>query len=133
MKINHGTVIMITLYLDDLLLSGSSLKEVLWLNGKLSKLFEMEDCRETHICMGIEIFRNRKRKTLELSRENYIEKILARFGMSESKYFSTPMEHQIASSALNDYPVDETLYRQAVESLMYLVIGTRPDISFFIG
>lgn len=43
------------------------------------------------------------------------------------------MDQQIENSNLVDSPVNKKLYRQAVGSLMYLMIGRRPDLCFVRG
>ena len=60
--------------------------------------------------------------------------LLERFSMKDSKPVHTPMDRSYQESQDEpSKPVDSTLYRQAVGSLMYLMIGSRPDIAFAIG
>ncbi len=68
-----------------------------------------------------------------MSRSRYAEKMLERFGMSNSKPVVSPMEAQIEPSYLEGELFDITLCRQAIGCLMYLAVGTRPDISFTVG
>lgn len=122
--------LLITLYVDDLLVAGSSEEEVIYIKGELGKHFEMKDCGESRLCLGLEITRDRKNRTLMISQSRYITKILERFEMSQCKPASTPMSDQISADMLKTDKMDATRYRQAIGSLMYLMVGTRPDIAF---
>ncbi len=129
----NGRKAMISLYVDDLLLASSDLKFLFWLKAEFNKRFKMEDCGEASICLGLEIRRDRPKKLLHLSQQRYAEKILHRFGMEDSKPVVTPMEGQLLQSDIEGEPFDSSKYRKAVGSLMYLAVGTRPDISFAIS
>jgi hypothetical protein len=63
-----------------------------------------------------------------LGQGKYVINILQKLGMMDCKSMDTPMTTDIRK--VKDYdsdPVDSSLYRQLVGSLMYLV-NTRPDI-----
>ena len=51
--------------------------------------------------------------------------------MTECKPVATPLDPsiQLKSADKDTSPVDQTLFRQMIGSLMYLMIGTRPDIA----
>lgn len=132
-KRSKDGVLLISLYVDDLLIGGTHLEDVVWLKGEMCKRFEMKDCGEAQVCLGLEISRQRAEKVLNLGQSRYAEKVLARFGMANCKPVSTPMDVQVDSSMLNTDECDPTLYRQAIGSLMYLMIGSRPDIAFAVG
>ena len=53
--------------------------------GWLQKQFDMKDLGEANYILGIKLPRDRKNKVLELSQALYIDKILARFSMENSK------------------------------------------------
>lgn len=60
--------------------------------------------------------------------------MLETFGISNSKPVSTLMEKMRATTNKNK-KIDEKyfLYRQVVGSLMYLMVGSRPDLAFSVG
>ena len=85
----------------------------------------------------MEISRDRKRGKLCLTQKQYLKKVLQRFGMNEdSKPVSTPLASHLKLSSLLSLKTDEERaymakvpYANAVGSLMYAMVCTRPDIS----
>ena len=128
----------IALYVDDLLLAGSNLNATLWMKGELNKRFEMKDLGEAQVCIGLEIRRNRVSGELWLGQLKYAASVLDRFNMSSSNPSLTPMEQHrtsigITSMAVaHDSPTNAP-YRQAIGCLMFLMVGTRPDLAYAIG
>ena len=49
--------------------------------------------------------------------------------MTECKPVATPLDPSIQLKIADASPVDQTLFQQIIGSLMYLMIGTRPDIA----
>ena len=100
----------------------------------------MKDLGELHYCLGIRIRRNREERSIALSQTNYIDNVLTRFGMMDCKSVATPMDPglRLTKSTKEEAP-EETMqmkavpYLEAVGSLMYIMLGTRPDISFAVG
>ena len=90
--------------------------------------------------LGIEVTRNRKEHTIALSQRSYLESITHRFGFNELKPVSSPMEPHIkltnaqSPSTGAEYAAMQHIpYREAVSSLMYAALGTRPNISYTIS
>jgi hypothetical protein len=69
----------LVLYVDDILLIGNDMKE--YLNNN----FSMKDMREDAYVLGIKIYRDRSRSLLALSQSTYLDKVLKRFRMENSK------------------------------------------------
>ena len=126
--------VLVILYVDDLLIAGSSRSALDTLKMKFCKKFQMKDLGKVNEFLGITISRNRTEKVLQISQEAYIEKILTRFNMQHAKGICTPMETYPTKnltdidSASSQYP-----YREAVGSIMYLMVCTRPDIAYAIS
>ena len=125
---------MIALYVDDLLTSRNSKSDIAIIKKEQSARFEMKNLGPEHVILGIKIRRDRPNRKLFITQSEYTKEILGRFGMSDSKYVATPMDRsyselvQPKSAPANDVP-----YRQVFGSLMYLMIGSEPDLAFVIG
>lgn len=125
-----GRVMIVSLYVDDLLIAGNSPQLAIEVKNALCARFEMEDCGEAKLRLGIEISRSRSARTLKIGEKNYISKILSRFKMEDCKSAPTPISNQIDEKVLKTEFFNSTTYRQAIGSLMYLMKCTRPDIAF---
>jgi hypothetical protein len=100
----------------------------------------MKDLGATKQILGMEIHRDKKNGKLWLSQQKYVEKILMRFGMNNVKPIQIPLaSHFKLSSSLcpsNDEEKDymsRVPYANAVGSLMYAMVSTRPNISHAVG
>ena len=83
---------------------------------------------------------DRKKKTLTLSQQAYIEKVLERFAMQNAKPVSTPFaSHFRLSKDVCPKTQDEIdhmskiPYASAIGSFMYAMVQTRPDIAHAVG
>lgn len=84
--------LIVTIYVDDLLMCGPHKDEIKDLKGKLSGQFEMTDCGPCKHYLGMQITRNRAMRTVTLSQETYLVGVLKDFGLQEAKAVTTPME-----------------------------------------
>jgi hypothetical protein len=125
----------IALYVDDLLLLTETIGEMNKLKSELGKSFEMTDCGEVHHFLGIKICRDREQRLVSIDQEHFIDQILKRFSLSECRPAQTPLETgaRLEARAEKEQGADLTRYQQMVGSLMFLMIGTRPDIAAAIS
>jgi hypothetical protein len=66
--------------------------------SSLRKNFSMKDLGEAMYIFGIKIYRVRSKRLIGLSQDAYIDKILNRFNMQDSKKTVLPMSHGITLS-----------------------------------
>jgi hypothetical protein len=66
--------------------------------SSLRKNFSMKDLGEAMYIFGIKIYRVRSKRLIGLSQDIYIDKILNRFNMHDSKKTFLPMSHGITLS-----------------------------------
>jgi transposase InsO family protein len=133
-------ILLIAIYVDDLIILSNDLDSLNYLKAELSKKFEMKDLGEAHYILGIEVCRNRQEKSIRISQSKYIDDILRRFNMTDSLSVSTPLEIGLKlnkgmapSSEEERKEMENIPYKSAVGSLMYAMLGTRPDICYAVG
>lgn len=130
----ENKMLLIALYVDDLLIAGTDIEAIMWIKGELNTRFEMKDLGEAKVCIGLEIRRDRKEKTLSLTQSKYAASVLKRFNMSDCNPCTTPMEKlQGRVEDVGNDPESHAPYRQAIGCLMFLMVGTRPDLAYAIG
>ncbi|GMI79054.1 hypothetical protein HRI_001574700 [Hibiscus trionum] len=140
-KLQDGSFIYLLLYVDDMLIASKSQQEIDKLKAQLNQEFEMKDLGEAKKILGMEISRDRRRGKLCLTQKQYLKKVLQCFGMNEStKHVSTPLASHLKLSSQLSPKTDEEReymakvpYANAVGSLMYAMVCTRPDISQAVG
>ncbi|CAI5961426.1 unnamed protein product [Closterium sp. NIES-64] len=118
-------------------LVGSRWTLVADVKTKLAAEFSMRDLGAVFHYLGMHIDRDRGNKTLALHQHKYLESVVDRFGMIESKPTPTPMEaafHPLAVSDENPMdPESAKTFHSVVGSCMYAAVSTRPDLSFPVG
>jgi len=128
---DDGEIIIVQVYVDDLLLVASSLAAIYKIEDALHKRFEMKHLGEAKVILGLEIRRDKALGTLKVSQFKYAGQVLEKFGMAECNPIGTPLEVglQLVKADESDGALP---YREAVGSLMYQMVGTRPDLAFAI-
>ncbi|WVZ00881.1 hypothetical protein V8G54_026950 [Vigna mungo] len=87
----NGESIILLLYVDDMLIVGKDKIKIAALKKALSKSFAMKDLGAVKKILGMKISRDRSRRMLWVSQEDYIEKILKRFNMHNAKSARIPI------------------------------------------
>jgi hypothetical protein len=103
-------------------------------------MFLMKDLDEAAYILGIKIYRDRSRRLIGLSLGTYVDKVLKRFNMPNFKKENLPMSHGIDLSKKHCPSTDTELetmkkisYASTIESIMYAMICTRPDVSYSLS
>ena len=71
--------------MDDILLIGNNIEMLESVKEYLNKSFSMKDLGEAAFILGIKIYRDRSRRLIGLSQSTYLDKILKKFKMDQSK------------------------------------------------
>ena len=100
----------------------------------------MKDFGEATYMLGILIYRDRSKNLFGLSQSMYIDTIVKRFGMQDSKKGFIPMRHgvQISKKQSPKTPEDKALmqritYASAIGSIMYAMICTWPYVAYALS
>ena len=97
-KISGSAIVFLVLYVDDILLIGNDIPTLQSVKSWLGKCFSMKDLGEAAYILGIKIYRDRSKRLIGLSQSAYIDKVLKRFSMQDSKRGYLPMSHGITLS-----------------------------------
>ncbi|GJX77721.1 putative ribonuclease H-like domain-containing protein [Tanacetum coccineum] len=129
-KRHKGDIFLVQVYVDDIIF-GSTKKELCIAFEKLMhETFQMSSMGELTFFLGLQV--KQKKDGIFISQDKYVEEILKKFGFTEVKTASTPMETQ--KHLLKDEDGEEVnvhMYRSMIGSLMYLT-SLRPDIIFAV-
>jgi hypothetical protein len=138
----HGESLeLITVYVDDLLVAAKDLRAVLRIKELLMSQYEMTDFGEAHSILGISLTRDWDAGTITLDQTSYIDSIMERFRFQDCKGSPTPLDKDSVSLSVSDCPVTDVdkedmstvPYREAVGSIMHVMVCTRPDLACAIG
>jgi len=102
---------------------------------QIHEQFQMKDLGNVKFFLSMLVKRDRETRTMFLSQQTYLTKILHRFSMDHCKGYSTP--HDPKTKLHLGTEVEESTeiqtYQKAVGSLTYAAIMTRPDIAYTAG
>jgi hypothetical protein len=133
-------ILLVAIHVDDFFTIGSSKSVITDFKSQLRTKWTVSDLGEARFCLGIALERDRSTRTINLSQTALIDRVVKQFGLKDAVPVSTPMEPGLQLSRKHHAPTtsDEktlmarTPYRSLVGSLMYLAIGTRPDIAYAV-
>ena len=99
---NNGESIILLLYVDDMLIIGKNKMKIDALKKALRKYFTMKDLSPVKKILGMKITRDRSKRMLQISQENYIEKVLERFNMHNAKpvHVTLPGHFKLSKNAM---------------------------------
>ena len=135
-----GKVLIVGCYVDDLVITGNCPKLIRDFKADIGSRFKITDMGELKWILGMEVERDRKKRTLTLHQRKYINDILELFKMKDCHPKATPADSSVRLSK-DDSPqtetekaaTDLTKYRQMVGKLVYLMVASEPMISFAVS
>ncbi|KAD4586296.1 hypothetical protein E3N88_23897 [Mikania micrantha] len=126
-----GTQLIVGVYVDDLIVTGTSEKRIQEFKERMMKVFDMSDLGHLSYYLGIEV--TQKQGGCVLKQSGYAKKILKFSGMTSCNPAKWPMDPKLKLTKDEQGEcVDSTEYRRLIGSLRYL-LHTRPDLSYPVG
>ena len=120
------------LYVDDIMLIGNDVELLSLVKIQLSTFFQMKNLGETQDILGIKFLRDCKNRKSLLSQTTYIDKILIKQAMQDSKKGLLSLKYEIPYSRdhctktpKEKERIQVVLYVSIVGSLMYAMLCTR--------
>ena len=130
-------VVILAVHVDDCAVTGNSMTIIEEFMIEMNKKYKLTDTGPASWLLGIKITRDLTNRKLSLSKHAYIEAIITKYNFNDLKPLAIPIDPSIplsktqGPSKLEDVARMKNIpYREAVGSLMYAAMGTRPDIAF---
>eukprot|EP00253_Pinus_taeda_P030075 PITA_30075 len=123
-----------------MLLVGNDKEIIQDLKTQLSFKFDMKDLGAANYILGMEIKRDQAKRKLWLNQRKFVETILQRFNMQDSKTVKVPVPvgvtlsvEQCPKTQEEEEDMSHVPYASVVRRLMYAMVCTRPDIAHAVG
>jgi hypothetical protein len=113
-----GKGVILYLYVDDILIFGTSIDVINDVKSFLSQSFDMKDLGETNVILNIKLIKGENEIILKQS--HYVENILKRFGYSDSKASPMPYDPSLKFHKNRGQRINQLLYSHIIGSLIYL-------------
>ncbi|KAL6332552.1 hypothetical protein AAG906_008972 [Vitis piasezkii] len=125
---DDGLQLVVSLYVDDMLVTGSNVKLLADFKMEMQDVFEMSDLGIMNYFLGMEIYQCSW--GIFISQRKYAMDILKKFKLESCKEVATPLAQNEKISKNDGEKLEEpSAYRSLVGSLLYLTV-TRPDLMF---
>jgi hypothetical protein len=125
----------IVICIHDLILVCDNKDKLLQVKEELSRKFEMKDLGDLHFFLGMEVERDRAQRLFYINQLGYLKEILKRFHMEDCKAIGVPVDPntKLKKNENKDVEMVKVPYQQAVGSLMFAMLCTRPDLEYPIS
>ncbi|GJZ24082.1 retrotransposon protein, putative, ty1-copia subclass [Tanacetum coccineum] len=92
---SRSNVTFLILYVDDIIIMGNHIPSLQSVKDYLGKCFAIKDLGATAFILGIKIYRDRSKRLIGLGQNAYMDKILKRYKMDNSKRGHIPMQERL--------------------------------------
>ncbi|CAI5476241.1 unnamed protein product [Closterium sp. Yama58-4] len=130
-------LVLFLVYVDDILLFSSSMKEIQKVQQQLMENFKCKNLGEVKYYLGMHVERDLDHTWLKLHQEKFIKELGEKYGIENERKVATPLPAEFKLvKATEDEGVEaeeQQQFQSLVGSLLYAAVHTRPDISFSVG
>ena len=132
-RIEGRSMILVALFVDDFSVGGNNSAEVAKLFKYLQTFYKIKDLGSIQTFIGMDV--EKGDGVFYLSQETHIDELLKKYDMTDHPGSRTPMamNHQLNPITEGEAEADNHTYRSAVGAMLYIMICTRPDISYAVG
>jgi hypothetical protein len=130
--VNKDQSIIIIIYIDNVLFLGTDKQKLLKTKEQFMKRQEYRDLSNAQefLCMCIRC----KDSKIHLDQSAYLQKVIEHFNLQNAKPAPTPLPEGYQPSPVieNTSATLCSKYQQVIGSLLYIMLGTQPDIAFVV-
>ncbi|CAI7741783.1 unnamed protein product [Closterium sp. NIES-54] len=125
----------VLVYVNDLVIATTDTEALTLVKSELQKRHTCTDVGELRSYLGLQITRDRARRTITLTQSHMVHQVFQRFGFQFSSPQPTPLS---ISHSLSAPPSDESVessgpYAELVGCLTCLMTCTRPDLAYHLS
>ncbi|CAI7876237.1 unnamed protein product, partial [Closterium sp. NIES-53] len=122
----------VLVYIDELVFASADTEALTLVKSELQKRHTCTDLGELRSYLGLQIIRDRARRTITLTQSHMVHQVHQRFGFLSSSPQPTPL---CTGHSFSAPPSDESVepsgpYPELVGCVMYLMTCTRPDLAY---
>ncbi|CAL4153968.1 unnamed protein product, partial [Meganyctiphanes norvegica] len=127
-----NNLLIILIWVDDIIIAGSSEEAIVKFKENFGKKFKIKDLGILRWFLGIQF--DVTPNIISMNQTLYCQNIINRFGMSDCVPRTNPCDPSVYELLGQESELceDKTLYQEIIGSLLYIMIGTRPDIAFVV-
>ncbi|TAQ86988.1 hypothetical protein B7494_g4697 [Chlorociboria aeruginascens] len=134
----HGKKsIKLLIYVNNIVAAAKQGKELDWFYKKLLARFNAKNLGKINKILGARVTRDRQNRILEIDQKQYFISVLDKFGIIKKSFKPKKIPARgyknLRPANDKDKRINVSEYQQAIGSLMYAIIFTRPDIAFILG
>ncbi|CAI7814479.1 unnamed protein product [Closterium sp. NIES-54] len=122
----------VLVYVDDLVFASADTEALTLVKSELQKRHTCTDLGELRSYLGLQITRDKARRTIILTQSHMVHQVLQRFRFQFSSPQPTPLStsHSLSAPPLDESVEPSGLYPELVGCLMYLMTCSRPDLAY---
>ncbi|CAI7819362.1 unnamed protein product [Closterium sp. NIES-54] len=122
----------VLVYIDDLVFATGDTEALALVKAELQERHTCTDLGELHSYLGLQITRDRARRTITLTQSHMVHQVHQRFGFQFSSPQPTPLPtgHSLSAPPSDDSVEPSGPYPELVGCLMYMMTCTRPDLKY---
>ena len=139
-KCSNNSFIILSLYVDDILIAGNNKEMIETTKRWLSSNFEMKDMGEVNYILSVKIIRDCTKRLLSLIQETYIKKILECYHIQYIKSIDTYVDKSLSPSCdmcpktlEEKKKTSKVPYANVIGSLIHAMMYICLDICYVIG
>ncbi|CAM9743044.1 unnamed protein product, partial [Heterosigma akashiwo] len=130
-----GNELMVAVYVDDRVISGSSSVLVLDFKQSLASKYDLTDQGELTQILGIKVVRDKRNRCFYLCQASFIKDALSKFGLDYLLACKTPIDHTVDLTPTPGFKAELSeayRYRSMVGTLTWVANWTRPELAFTV-
>ncbi|GJR74910.1 retrovirus-related pol polyprotein from transposon TNT 1-94 [Tanacetum coccineum] len=123
-------ILLVQIYVDDIIFASTNTAMCDEFANQMTSKFKMSMMGQMSFFLGLQI--SQSPRGIFINQSKYASKIVKKYGLNTTDSVDTPMiETKKLDEDLQGKPVDATLYRGMIRSLMYLTTS-RPDLNYVV-